>query len=52
VINIANSLPQVLAPVVAAPIVAHLGGYSMLYTVSSLIGLAGGVLVYRVRSVR
>jgi MFS family permease len=52
VINIANSLPQVLAPAIAAPIVAQAGGYPTLYIASSLIGLAGAVLVYRIRSVR
>ena len=51
VINIANSLPQVLAPALAAPIVTHLGGYPVLYVVSALVGLAGSVLVYRIRSV-
>jgi len=51
VINIANSLPQVLAPVVAAPIVTHLGGYPVLYLLSALVGVAGSVLVYRIRSV-
>jgi len=52
VINIANSLPQVLAPAVAAPIVTHLGGYPVLYLVSAAFTLAGAVLVYRIRSVR
>jgi hypothetical protein len=42
----------VLAPVVAAPIVTALGGYSTLYAVSALAGLAGAVLVYQIRSVR
>lgn len=52
VINIANALPQVLAPAVAAPIVAHFGGYSALYTAASVIALVGGVLVYRIKAVR
>jgi MFS family permease len=52
VINIANSLPQVLAPAIAAPIVAHGGGYPTLYVASSLISLVGAVLVYRIKSVR
>lgn len=52
VINIANALPQVLAPVVAAPLVAHLGGYPVLYTVSAAVGLVGAALVLRIRSVR
>jgi MFS family permease len=51
VINIANSLPQVLAPVIAAPIVTYLGGYPVLYVLSALVGVAGSVLVYRIRSV-
>lgn len=51
VINIANSLPQVLAPVLAAPIVTYLGGYPVLYVLSALVGVAGSVLVYRIRSV-
>jgi MFS family permease len=52
VLNVASSLPQVLAPVVAAPIVTGLGGYPVLYAVAGAIGLAGAVLVYRIRSVR
>ncbi|MFL6120371.1 MFS transporter [Actinophytocola sp.] len=51
VINVANSLPQVLAPVLAAPIVTHLGGYPVLYVVSAVVGVAGSVLVYRIRAV-
>lgn len=51
VINIANSLPQVLAPAVAAPIIAWLGGYQTLYVVAAVIGLAGALLVRRIRSV-
>jgi MFS family permease len=51
VINIANSLPQVIAPVLAAPIVTHLGGYPVLYVLSGVVGVAGSVLVYRIRSV-
>ncbi|RSM34725.1 MFS transporter, partial [Actinoplanes sp. ATCC 53533] len=52
VINIANSMPQVLAPAIAAPIVAHAGGYPTLYVASSLFALAGAALVYRIKSVR
>ena len=52
VVNIANTLPQVLAPVVAAPIVTHLGGYPVLYVLAAVAGTAGAVLVYRIRSVR
>jgi len=51
VINIANSLPQVLAPAVAAPIVKHLG-YPVLYLLASAVTALAGVLVLKVRSVR
>jgi MFS family permease len=51
VINVANALPQVLAPVLAAPIVTYLGGYPVLYGLAAVVGLAGAVLVYRIRSV-
>ncbi|WP_369270946.1 MFS transporter [Streptomyces sp. R11] len=51
VINVANALPQVAAPVLAAPIVTHLGGYRMLYLVAAAAGLAGAVLVGRIRGV-
>ncbi|UQA95463.1 MFS transporter [Streptomyces halobius] len=50
-INIANSLPQVAAPVLAAPLVNHLGGYRVLYLVAAGTGLLGAVLVRRVRGV-
>ncbi|WP_214404727.1 MFS transporter [Pseudonocardia lacus] len=51
VLNIASSLPQVIAPAVAAPIVTGLGGYPVLYGVAGVVGLAGAVLVYRIKSV-
>lgn len=50
-INIANSAPQVLGPVLAAPLVVHLGGYPTLYAVTAGVTLLGSVLVYRIRSV-
>ncbi|MFE7808186.1 MFS transporter [Streptomyces sp. NPDC057430] len=51
VINIANALPQVLAPVIAAPVVTHAGGYTALYALAGALALAGSVLVRRIRSV-
>ncbi|WP_329128556.1 MFS transporter [Streptomyces caniferus] len=51
VINVANALPQVAAPVLAAPLVHHLGGYRMLYSVAAAVGLVGALLVRRIRSV-
>ncbi len=52
VINIANSLPQVLAPAIAAPVVADLGGYPALFGLAAVVGLAGAVGVVRIRAVR
>lgn len=51
VINIANSLPQVLAPLIAYPFVAFWGGYISLYVAAAFIGLLGAVFVTRIRSV-
>ncbi|MFI8532597.1 MFS transporter [Streptomyces aquilus] len=51
VINVANALPQVAAPAVAAPIVTHLGGYRVLYLVAAVIAVAGAVFVDRIRGV-
>lgn len=51
VINVANALPQVAAPALAAPIVTYLGGYRVLYLVAAVIGLAGALLVGRIRGV-
>lgn len=39
------------APALAAPIVTHLGGYRVLYLVAAGAGLAGAVLVGRIRGV-
>ncbi|WP_406511573.1 MFS transporter [Streptomyces sp. NBC_00161] len=51
VINVANALPQVLAPVIAAPVVTHFGGYTALYALAGALALAGSVLVRRIRGV-
>ncbi|WGW11885.1 MFS transporter [Saxibacter everestensis] len=57
VLNIANSLPQSIAPAIAPGIIAlgaltPLGGYTTFYLVGALVALAGAVLVYRIRSVK
>jgi len=51
VVNIANALPQVVAPLLTAFVLAYLGGYRGLFAVSALATLSAGVLVTRVRSV-
>ncbi|HEX6497864.1 MAG TPA: MFS transporter [Micromonosporaceae bacterium] len=51
VVNIANSAPQVLAPALAAPVVASLGGYPVLYLLTAAVTVLGGVLVTRIRNV-
>src|SRR6476620_12590328 len=51
IINIANSAPQVAAPALAAPIVTYLGGYPVLYGLTAVVTVLGGVFVYRIRSV-
>ncbi len=51
VVNIANSAPQVLGPAMAAPIVHSFGGYPVLYLLTAVVTLLGGVFVYRIRAV-
>ena len=50
-INIANSAPQVLSPAIAAPLIAHAGGYPTLYLSVTVISLLGAVFVRNIRSV-
>lgn len=52
VINIANSSPQVFAPLIAAPVVLYLGGYTALFVLAAIIGLLGAVFVVKIRGVR
>lgn len=57
VLNMANALPQSIAPAVAPGIIAlgattALGGYTTWYLFGALIALAGAVLVYRIKGVR
>lgn len=51
VISVASSGAQALAPALAAPLVAHLGGYRALYFCVATIVILGSVTVLRVRSV-
>jgi MFS family permease len=50
VINVANTLPQVLAPVVAAGILGLGFGYSTLYLMAAVVSLFGSWLVVNIRS--
>lgn len=52
VLNIANAGPQVLAPLLAALIIGHLGGYRVLFIAGGCCGLIGAAAVMPVRSVR
>jgi MFS family permease len=50
VINIANALPQVLAPGVAAIVLGIGLGYSTLYVIAAAVSVLGSVLVVRITS--
>ena len=57
VLNIANNIPQSIAPLIAPAIIGFgastaLGGYTMWYLVGAVIALAGAILVYRVKGVK
>ncbi|MFC6356727.1 MFS transporter [Luethyella okanaganae] len=57
VLNIANALPQSIAPAIAPAIIAFgattaIGGYTTYYLFGALVALAGAVLVYRIKGVK
>jgi MFS family permease len=52
VLNIANAGPQVLAPLLAALIISHAGGYRTLFIAGGCCGIASALAVLPVRSVR
>ncbi|MFC4242481.1 MFS transporter [Gryllotalpicola reticulitermitis] len=58
VMNIANTLPQTIAPFVAGLAVIPLGnalfgaGYSVWFIVSAAVAIAGALLVYKVKGIR
>jgi MFS family permease len=51
VMNVAAVVPQALAPLLAALVIADLGGYGLLFTVAGLTTVLGAVSVARIRSV-
>lgn len=51
VINIASAGAQVLAPVLAAPVITHLGGYLGLYVMAAVSCVLGALCVSRIRGV-
>jgi MFS family permease len=52
IINIANSLPQVVAPLLTPLLLAQVGGYPGLFAASAVATLLAAVLVLRVKAVR
>ncbi|MET7926999.1 MFS transporter [Streptomyces sp. NPDC005349] len=52
VLNIANALPQALAPAVAAAVIGVLGGYSALFVAGIVLVALGALSVLPIRKVR
>lgn len=52
IINIANTLPQSLGPVVAAFLISLFHSYAVLFFVGALVALLSGLLVQPIKSVR
>ncbi|GAA1970161.1 MFS transporter [Isoptericola halotolerans] len=57
VLNMANALPQSVAPAMAPAIIglgsaAGIGGYTTWYLFGALVALSGAILVYRIKGVR
>jgi MFS family permease len=52
IMNIATTVPQAIAPLLGALIVAYAGGFVVLYVVAGLTSLAGALAVAPIRMVR
>ena len=58
VLNIANTLPAMIAPLLAGVVVIPLGdalfgnGYTTWFIFGGIVAIIGGALVYRIRGVR
>jgi MFS family permease len=50
VINIAYTLPQVIAPIIGALVIAHLGGYRILYVLATGAMIGAGAIAVRIRT--
>ncbi|MFT4148512.1 MAG: MFS transporter [Micrococcaceae bacterium] len=54
VLNIANTLPQSLAPFIAGPIILAAGnaGYTLWFTIGAILAIFGGITVLKVKGVK
>ncbi|KQP55969.1 MFS transporter [Agreia sp. Leaf283] len=52
IMNIATAVPQAMAPLLGAAVVAWLGGFQGLFILSALFAFGGALAVARIRSVR
>ena len=52
IIHLAVGLPNVLSPVIAGIAVKSAGGFTNLYLAAAAMAVVGGLLVYRIKSVR
>jgi MFS family permease len=58
VLNIANTLPAMIAPLIAGVVIIPLGmtlfgaGYTLWFVIAGVVAIVGGFLVFRIRGVR
>ncbi len=52
IMNIATAVPQAIAPLLGAMIVAYLGGFGSLYVVAGVTSLIGAAAVLPIKQVR
>lgn len=52
IMNIATAVPQAIAPLLGAMVVAYLGGFSVLYLVAGVTSLIGAAAVLPIKQVR
>ena len=51
IMNVGSIVPTALAPLLAAVIITHFGGYAVLFGVTGLFTAVGAALVYKIKSV-
>jgi MFS family permease len=52
IMNIASAVPQAIAPLMGAMVVAYLGGFEVLYLVAGVTSLLGAAAVLPIKQVR
>lgn len=52
ILNLANTLGQVIAPMVVSPIVAATGGYFLIFPIAAFAVMAGAFIILTIKNAR